>query len=68
VLLQRGFLVAEGAVKLKVTYPLLPWIGVILLGYVCGPLYARGDGAGAPQALLADRRRRAAGCCWCCAV
>jgi uncharacterized membrane protein len=40
VLMHRGFLVAEGAVKLKVTYPLLPWIGVILLGYVCGPLYA----------------------------
>lgn len=39
VLLERGFLVAEGAVKLKVTYPLLPWIGLILLGYACGPLY-----------------------------
>ena len=41
VLLHRGFLVAEGAVKLKVTYPLLPWIGVILLGYAAGPLYGR---------------------------
>jgi uncharacterized membrane protein len=46
VLLHRGFLVAEGAVQLKVTYPLLPWIGVILLGYAAGPLYGR---AIAPQ-------------------
>ena len=42
VLLQRGFLVADGAMKIKVSYPLLPWIGVILLGYAAGPLYARG--------------------------
>ncbi len=41
VLLHRGYLVADGAVKLKVTYPLLPWIGVILVGYAAGPLYAR---------------------------
>lgn len=42
VLLQRGFLVADGAMKIKISYPLLPWIGVILLGYAAGPLYARG--------------------------
>jgi uncharacterized membrane protein len=41
-LLHRGFLIADGIVKVKVTYPLLPWIGVIALGYVAGPLYARG--------------------------
>jgi uncharacterized membrane protein len=41
VLLQRGYLVADGAMKIKVSYPLLPWIGVILLGYAAGPLYAR---------------------------
>ena len=50
VLLHRGFLVAEGAVKLKVTYPLLPWIGVILLGYAAGPLYGR--------AMAPERRKR----------
>lgn len=41
VLHERGFLVADGALKIKVTYPVLPWIGVILLGYVAGPVYAR---------------------------
>lgn len=50
VLLQRGYLVADGAMKIKVSYPLLPWIGVIVLGYAAGPLYARGLG-------LAGRRR-----------
>ncbi|KKO64050.1 hypothetical protein VM94_02494 [Janthinobacterium sp. KBS0711] len=50
VLLQRGYLVADGAMKIKVSYPLLPWIGVIVLGYAAGPLYARG--------LSAESRRR----------
>lgn len=49
VLLHRGYLIADGAVKLKVSYPLLPWIGVILLGYATGPLYARS---------MAPQRRR----------
>jgi uncharacterized membrane protein len=40
ILLHRGYLVADGAVKLKVTYPLLPWLGVILVGYAAGPVYA----------------------------
>jgi uncharacterized membrane protein len=53
VLLERGFLIPEGAVKVKVTYPLLPWIGVILLGYVCGPLYgAATDPARRKQLML----------------
>jgi uncharacterized membrane protein len=50
VLEQRGFLLLE-PVRVKISYPLLAWIGVILLGYACGPLYAR---ATAP-----DLRRRA---------
>jgi uncharacterized membrane protein len=50
VLLQRGYLVADGAMKIKVSYPLLPWIGVIVLGYAAGPLYAR--------AFSAQARRR----------
>jgi uncharacterized membrane protein len=48
-LLHRGFLVADGATKIKVSYPLLPWIGIILIGYVSGPLYA---------AVMAPERRR----------
>jgi uncharacterized membrane protein len=50
VLEQRGFLLFE-PVRVKISYPLLAWIGVILLGYACGPLYARST---AP-----DVRRRA---------
>ncbi len=41
ILHERAFLIPEGALKIKVTYPVLPWIGVILLGYVAGPIYAR---------------------------
>lgn len=41
ILHDRAFLVADGPLRIKVTYPVLPWIGVILLGYVTGPLYAR---------------------------
>lgn len=41
ILHDRGFLVDDGALKIKVSYPVLPWIGVILLGYFAGPLYAR---------------------------
>lgn len=41
ILHERNFLVADGPLKIKVTYPVLPWIGVILLGYVAGPIYAR---------------------------
>jgi len=40
ILHDRGWLVAEGALRIKVSYPLLPWIGVIVLGYAAGPWYA----------------------------
>lgn len=50
ILHERGFLVADGPLKIKVTYPVLPWIGVILLGYVAGPLYSR--------AMASDRRTK----------
>ena len=40
ILEQRGFLL-ESPLRVKVSYPVLAWIGVILLGYACGPLYAR---------------------------
>jgi uncharacterized membrane protein len=38
ILFQRGFL-PEPLSAIKISYPLLPWIGIILLGYCCGPLY-----------------------------
>lgn len=50
ILHDRGYLVADGPLKIRASYPLLPWIGVILLGYVAGPLYGR--------AVAAARRRR----------
>lgn len=41
ILHDRGYLVRDGFIQLKVSYPLLPWIGVILFGWLAGPLYAR---------------------------
>jgi uncharacterized membrane protein len=49
-LLHRGWAVQDAAVKIRLTYPALPWVGVILLGWVAGPLYA--------AALDGLRRRR----------
>ncbi|RFP09205.1 DUF1624 domain-containing protein [Duganella sp. BJB488] len=40
ILHDRGFLLAQGPLMIKVSYPLLPWIGVIVLGYATGPWYA----------------------------
>ncbi|WP_083748702.1 DUF1624 domain-containing protein [Pelomonas sp. KK5] len=39
-MLHRGWLVADGALKVKLTYPALPWVGVILLGYAFAPLFS----------------------------
>jgi len=49
ILEQRGYLI-DDPVRVRISYPLLAWIGVILLGYACGPLYARAT-------LPAQRRR-----------
>lgn len=40
ILHDRGVLYAGDAITVKISYPTLPWIGVILLGYSIGPLYA----------------------------
>lgn len=40
VLQQRGSLLV-GPLQVKVSYPVLAWIGVMLLGYASGPLFAR---------------------------
>ena len=49
ILEQRGYLI-DDPVRVRISYPLLAWIGVILLGYACGQLYARAT-------LPAQRRR-----------
>ncbi|MGL6159874.1 DUF1624 domain-containing protein [Microbulbifer sp.] len=41
ILHDRGFLLDRETLRIKISYPVLPWIGVILLGYFAGPLYAR---------------------------
>jgi uncharacterized membrane protein len=41
ILHDRGYLIQDGFIQLKVSYPLMPWIGVILFGWLAGPLYAR---------------------------
>ena len=40
ILHDRGFIYEGEAIAIKASYPVLPWIGVILLGYALGPLYA----------------------------
>ncbi len=41
ILHDRGYLVAPGqdVIAVKISYPLLPWIGVIVLGYLAGNLF-----------------------------
>lgn len=40
---QRSVIDLGGGMVAKTTYPVLPWIGVILLGYACGPWFAKGS-------------------------
>jgi uncharacterized membrane protein len=40
-MLHRDWLAAEGALRVRVSYPALPWVGVILLGFAMGPLFSR---------------------------
>lgn len=42
---QRSMIDIGGGMMAKTTYPVLPWIGVILLGYACGPWFANGTDA-----------------------
>ncbi|WP_010180635.1 DUF1624 domain-containing protein [Aquimarina agarilytica] len=39
ILHDRGFLMTNNFIKIKASYPVLPWIGVILFGYFCGPIF-----------------------------
>ena len=40
ILHQRDWIELGNSLRLRTSYPLLPWIGVIALGYVLGPWYA----------------------------
>ncbi|TFY93459.1 DUF1624 domain-containing protein [Pseudomonas nabeulensis] len=40
VLHERGWIEVNDSLRLRVTYPVLPWIGVIALGYGLGPWFA----------------------------
>ncbi len=51
ILHERSVIELGGGIAARTSYPVLPWIGVILFGYLLGPLYARG-------ALDATRQRR----------
>lgn len=42
VLHDRGLLDLPGGGEVRTSYPVLPWIGVIALGYAMGPWFARG--------------------------
>ncbi len=42
VLHQRDWIVLGEGLRLRTSYPALPWIAVIALGYVIGPWFARG--------------------------
>lgn len=41
VLHDRGYIFDTDSFRIKASYPVLPWIGVIMLGYSMGPIYAR---------------------------
>lgn len=41
ILHDRGFIFTSESFRIKASYPVLPWIGVILLGYSMGPVFSR---------------------------
>ncbi|WP_423598900.1 DUF1624 domain-containing protein [Roseateles sp. MS654] len=49
-MLHRDWLITDGPVRVRLSYPALPWVGVILIGYAMGPLFGR--------AVEAARRQR----------
>ncbi len=57
VLHDRGWIEFSGTLRLRTSYPVLPWIGVIALGYVIGPWFRRSN---APEQRL--QLLRTAGC------
>lgn len=45
ILHDRGWIEVSESLRLRTSYPLLPWIGVIAIGYAIGPWFARGADA-----------------------
>ncbi|QIZ78901.1 DUF1624 domain-containing protein [Ferrimonas lipolytica] len=41
ILHDRGFILDQEWLRIKASYPVLPWIGVILVGFAMGPLFSR---------------------------
>lgn len=52
VLHDRGWIEVGESLRLRTSYPLLPWIGVIALGYAAGPWFLASTDAGARQRRL----------------
>jgi len=52
ILHDRGWLQPFEGLRLRTSYPVLPWIGVIALGYAAGPWFASGADAGKRQRKL----------------
>ncbi|WP_207849782.1 MULTISPECIES: DUF1624 domain-containing protein [unclassified Pseudomonas] len=52
ILHDRGWIDVGDSLRLRTSYPLLPWIGVIGLGYALGPWFARAADAGTRQHCL----------------
>lgn len=52
ILHDRGWLGEEGVLRLRTSYPVLPWIGVIALGYAAGPWFSPSQDAAARQRRL----------------
>jgi uncharacterized membrane protein len=59
-LLHRGWVYQGDLLQIRLTYPVLPWIGVILLGWVAGPLYSATWDSARRRALLIVLGL----CCW----
>lgn len=49
ILHDRGWLQVSEGLRLRTSYPVLPWIGVIALGYALGPWFARSSTAATRQ-------------------
>ena len=49
---QQGNIIETASLTVFVMYPLIPWVGLILIGHACGPLFARTINASKRQKTL----------------